>query len=123
MRLPRKRVEQEQAASRDAIEAYVPGIAGRIDNLDVPAVDILRRLPGVAGVNVLVAASKPTHRIIHFRDWHFLPRDVFILDVRQAADRPISDEEANALHEFALGRCSSVRAVKKPLPSASNQPG
>jgi hypothetical protein len=42
----------------------------------------------------LVRAEKPTHRIVHLRDWHFVPKDL----LRQDAGKPLSDEEADALH-------------------------
>jgi hypothetical protein len=51
------------------VKAYVPKVNGRIDDLSTPAAEILRQLPGVAKVEVLVAAKKPTHRVIHLADW------------------------------------------------------
>src|SRR4051812_15915625 len=44
-----------------------------------PAGD-LRRLPGVAGVEVAVSPPGPTRRIVHMRDWHYVPPDLFALD-------------------------------------------
>jgi hypothetical protein len=73
-------------------------LQGRIDDLAAPAADILRQLPGVAEVEVLVTATKPTHRIIHLRDWHVVPRDLHAIDLRQAAGRPLSDEDIDVLH-------------------------
>src|SRR5262249_49352306 len=35
---------------------------------------LIRRLPEVEWVEVLVPADRPTHRIVHVRDWHFVPR-------------------------------------------------
>jgi hypothetical protein len=61
-------------------------------DLRTPAVEVLRQLPGVAEVEVLVPAAQPTHRIIHLRDYHFVPRDLFALDVRQAAGKLAVDE-------------------------------
>jgi hypothetical protein len=42
--------------------------------------DLLRQLPGVVSVEVMVYADQPAHRIVHLRDWHFVPRDLFALD-------------------------------------------
>ncbi len=55
----------------------------------MPAVDLLRQLPGVVDVEVLVAAPKANRRIIHLRDWHHVPRDRFALDV----GKPLTDAD------------------------------
>jgi hypothetical protein len=70
-----QQVEQERRSSAAAVDAYVPSVQGQIDDLAAPAADILRQLPGVDDVQVLVGAPKPAHRIIHLRDWHFVPRE------------------------------------------------
>jgi hypothetical protein len=49
-------------------------------------------------VEVLVAAPKPTRRIVHLRDWHVVPRELHAIDLRQAAGRALSDEEIDVLH-------------------------
>jgi hypothetical protein len=59
----RERVERQRSISARAAATYAPRVAGRID--DPRAAAILRRLPGIAKVEVLVAARKPAHRIIH----------------------------------------------------------
>jgi hypothetical protein len=94
-----ERVEQERRSSAEAVDAYVPKVTGRIDVLASPAADILRQLPGVADVEVLVSSPKPTHRIIQLRDWHFVPRHLFALDLRQVAGWPLSDEDFEKLNE------------------------
>ncbi|MCI0459996.1 MAG: hypothetical protein L0Z62_23845, partial [Gemmataceae bacterium] len=53
-----------------AVDGYVPTVADRLDDLSVPAVEILRELPGVVGVEIKVSAAAPVHRLIHLRDWH-----------------------------------------------------
>src|SRR5438876_1052181 len=68
-----RQVEQQRKTSANAIAAYTPKVADR----GIPAADLLRQLPGVAEVEVLVACPKPTHRIVHLRDWHFVPRDLY----------------------------------------------
>jgi hypothetical protein len=89
-----QQIEPQRKASAQAVAAYTPKLAGRLDDLTVPAADLLRQLPGVAEVEVLVRAAKPAHRIIHLRDWHYVPADL----LRQDAGKPLSDEAADALH-------------------------
>jgi hypothetical protein len=83
-----QQVEKERLSSTEAVDAYLPKVTGRIDDLAVPAADIPCQLPGVANVEVLVSAPKATHRIIHLRDWHYVPPDLFALDVRDEAALP-----------------------------------
>jgi hypothetical protein len=110
-----QRVEQERRASAAAPAAYVPQVPGSIEDLGAPAADILRQLPGVAGVEVLVACPKPTHRIIHLRDWHFVPRDLFALDVRQSSTRPLSEQEVDALYREHLLQVELVQLEQVAL--------
>jgi hypothetical protein len=53
-------------------------------------------------VEVLVAAPRPSCRIVHLRDWHYVPPDLFALDARQAAGRALSDAEVEALYREHL---------------------
>jgi hypothetical protein len=46
--------------------------------------------------------AKPTHRIIHFRDWHFVPPDLFAADLADSFGRPPTDEEADLYHRELL---------------------
>jgi hypothetical protein len=75
----------------------------------VPDEPILRQLPGVVDVEVVVRAEPATHRIIHLRDWHYVPRDLYAQDVRAAAGRPLSEAEVDRLHEEL---CLEVEAVQ-----------
>jgi hypothetical protein len=88
-----RQVEHERHSSEQAVKTYVPKAAGKLDDLTTPAGDILRELPGVADVEVLVKAPKPTHRVIHVRDWHFVSRDAFALDFEQTIGKPLSDQD------------------------------
>jgi hypothetical protein len=82
-------LEQEVAEARDtnlrATDTYAPVVQGQITDVTSPAVEILRQLPGVVDVSALVTCDKPTHRIIHLRDWHHVPRDLFALDLNDRA--------------------------------------
>jgi hypothetical protein len=88
-----------------------PKLAGRLDGLAVPVADLLRQLPGVADVTVLVRAERPTHRIVHPRDWPFVPKDLF----RQDADRPRSDEGADTFHRAHVLEVEQVQREPEAL--------
>jgi hypothetical protein len=106
-----QQVEPQRKASARAVAAYAQKLPRRLDDLAVPAADLLRQLPGVAGVEVLVRAEKPTHRIVHLRDWHFVPADLF----RQDTGRPLSDEEADALHRAHVLEVELVQLEQEAL--------
>jgi hypothetical protein len=113
-----ERVEQERQASAEAVDAYVPKVTGRIDALASPAIDILRQLPGVADVELLVSAPKPTHRLNQHRDWHSVPPDLFTLDMRQqVAGRPLSEEAIEKLHQKHLLKGELVRIEQEGIRS------
>ena len=95
----RQQVEQQRRVSADAVAAYVPLAGVRIDDLAVSPVAMLRGLPGVAEVEVMVAVERPTHRIIHVRDWHYVPKPLYAADLHTAAGKPLSEAEVDALHE------------------------
>jgi hypothetical protein len=71
--VPEDGVVRQRRETDEAVPAYVPAVAGDLDDLSCPAADILKRLPGVVEVEVLDAAPRPTHRIVHVRDWHHVP--------------------------------------------------
>jgi hypothetical protein len=110
-RLPelRKLVEQQERESAEATTAYTPKTTARLDDLTASAELVLRQLPGVVSVEVNVRAEKPANRIVHLRDWHFVPRDLYAIDLRNSAGRPLSDEEVDRLHEEL---CLEVEAVQ-----------
>ena len=112
-----EQVEMERRASAEAVDAYVPKVTGRIEALASPAIDILRQLPGVADVKILVSAPKPTHRIIQLRDWHYVPPDLFKLDMRQVAGRPLSDGDIEKLHQKHLLKGELVRIEQEGIRS------
>jgi hypothetical protein len=59
---------------------HAPKSPARIDDLEVSPAPLLQQLPGVVSVETLVNATKPTHRIIHLRDFHHVPRDLYAVD-------------------------------------------
>jgi len=95
-------VERARAGSLAVADAYAPAVAGRIDDLSAAAVEMLRQLPSAVGVEVHVVAPKPARRIIHLRDWHFVPPELYALDLRQTAGKPLSDAEIALLQRELL---------------------
>ena len=70
----------------------------------------LRSLPGVESVEVVVECKSPRLTIIHVRDWHFVDKQSFALDVRDTSEKPLSDAEIDDLHE---DHRTTVAAVQK----------
>ena len=102
-------VEQQAKESSEAVAAYVPRTKARIDDMTAPASVILRELPGVVNVEVLVQADRPTRRIVHLRDWHHVPRDLYALDLRNAAGRELTGDEIDAHHQEHLLEIEAVQ--------------
>lgn len=98
----KEQIAEQEAKSAQAVAGYTPKTQARIDDLDSPVDDLLRHLPGVAKVEVAVPAKKPTARIVHLRDWHFVPRDLYALDMKQAHGRELTDKEIDRLHQELL---------------------
>jgi hypothetical protein len=98
----RKLVAVQEAESAQAVTNYQPKTTARIDDIDIPATEILRPLPGVVQVEVCLNAEKPTSRIIHLRDWHFVPKELFALDMKQAHGRELTTDEIDRLHQELL---------------------
>jgi hypothetical protein len=97
-------VEQQEKESAAAAASYAPKVTARLDDLTASAEFVLRQLPGVVQVDVAVPAQEPKHRIVHLRDWHFVPKDLYALDLRSSAG-----EEMDRLHEEL---CLEVEAVQ-----------
>jgi hypothetical protein len=114
-----EQVEHERRASGTA--GYAPKVVGDLDDLGVPVADLLKQLPGVVGVEVLVAAPKPAHRIIHLRDWHHVPRDRFALDARQPAGKHLADAEVDALYAQHLLEVELVQVEQAAILECLNR--
>ncbi len=110
-----QRLEREIAEERQASHQYLPKVTGQLDDPTTPVVDLVRQLPGVVDVEVLVTASRPTRRIIHIRDWHFVPRDLYALDLRQAVGRKLADDEVEARHRELLLEVELVQLGQERL--------
>jgi Tfp pilus assembly protein PilO len=95
-------VAEQEIESAKAVAGYLPANKTWIDDLDSPVVELLRQLPGVVRVEVAIAATKPTRRIVHLRDYHFVPKDLYALDMKQAHGRELTDDEIDRLHQELL---------------------
>ena len=67
----------------------------RIDDLTVSVVEALKQLPDVVDVEVKVRVEKPTQRIVHLRDWHFITRDAFGIDAQNSSENELTEEVIN----------------------------
>jgi hypothetical protein len=65
---------------------------------------------GVASMKVAVECDDSRLTIIHIRDWHFVDKERFTVDVRDESDTEISDDEVSTL--FAEHR-AIVETVQK----------
>src|SRR5580765_1279729 len=65
-----------------------------IFDLSADAAELLRGLPGVSHVDA-VAVEKPTKRIIHLLDYHYVPRDLYALDFKAATGKELTDDDYN----------------------------
>lgn len=96
-------VDLQEFISAEAVADYVPTSNIQIFDLNSPVDELLRSLPGVVQVEALVKADKLTHRIIHLRDWHFISKELFNLDMRKVHGRQLSESAIDRLYrEFLL---------------------
>jgi hypothetical protein len=56
-----------------------------------------------------------THRIVHLRDWHFVPKDLFAIDMKNAHGRELADDEINRLYEEHLLEVEAVQLEQMSL--------
>lgn len=98
----KKRLAEREKEIERAVAAYSPKANARIDDLSAPAESIFRGLPGVVHVELLVKSDKPTGRIIHLRDWHYVPKDLYALDMKQVHGRDLTEQELDQLHQELL---------------------
>jgi hypothetical protein len=116
-RIPKlkKQIAEQEIEAAKAVANYHPANKTRIDDLDAQVVDLLRQLPGVVHVEVAVAAAKPTCRIVHLRDWHYVPKDLFAIDIKQAHGRELTDDEIDRLHQELLLEVELVQLEQMAL--------
>lgn len=103
-RIPKlkEQIAEQEVESAKEVAEYTLASKVRIDDIDSPVADLLWRLPGVVYVEVGVAAAKPTSRIIHLRDWHSVPKELYALDMKSVHGRELTDDEIDRLHQELL---------------------
>jgi hypothetical protein len=72
-------------------------------------------LPGVHSVEISQPVSRPTTRIIHILNRHYLPKDVFAADTHDVADQPPTDEEIDDQYERFLDDVEAVQREQVEL--------
>jgi hypothetical protein len=107
--------QQERVKRAGAVLDKVKAPRGRLDDLNADAASILCQLPGVVKVDVARPDTPTRHRIVHFKDWHFIPRDVFAADVRDQAEEPVSEAQIDDLYEGFLSEVEAVQAEQKAV--------
>ena len=104
-----RQIAEQDIESAQAVANYVPTTKNQIDDVESPVVELLQNLPGVAQVEVLVKSEKPTHRIIHLRDWHFVPKVDYAIDVNDAHGRKLPEAEFDLLYQKLLHEVELVQ--------------
>src|SRR5437764_319930 len=61
-------VEAERTSCGKAAKEYTPAVQGRIDDLTIPAAELLAGLPGVVRVDGTSSAVNYSKRLVHLRD-------------------------------------------------------
>lgn len=114
-KLEKAQKELDELKKRVQTRGHNPTIKGTVDDLDVPLDEILRGLPDVAEVSVPVSPGKPTHRIVHLKDWHFVPKKLFAADLRDLSEEPITDEEIDRRYEDFLSEVETVQREQRTI--------
>jgi hypothetical protein len=96
-------IEQRRADLAGRVARYAPAKPADINNLAAPLVNMLRGLPGVAGVDATPATSNPHRRIVHFLDWHYV--DLLANDGRTDWEAFLREVEAVQLDQAAALQC------------------
>jgi len=115
----RQLVRETREAAARAVDSYCPTMKDSLDDLGTPVPDLLCRLPEIAKVSIHKPVDRPTHRIVHLTDWHFLPKDLF------AADNPVVSPSTPAASHSPRNavRPQKVFWVAQPPISASGPRG
>jgi len=66
-------------------------------------------------VEVGVVAEKPRCRIVHLQDWHFVPKDLYAIDMKNVSGRELSEEQIDQLHHKLLLEVEAVQLEQMAL--------
>ena len=95
-----KRIEQQRLDTKAATALPDAGRPiGRIDDLTCPVVDILKELPEVEAVDNPLSPTEPTHRVVQFRDWHVVPKALFVAGARAESVKPLAEADVERLYQ------------------------
>src|SRR6185437_13734048 len=53
--------------------------------------------------------------IVHLRDWHYVPKDLYAIDLKNATGRELSQEEIDRLHRELLLEVEAVQLEEMAL--------
>lgn len=112
--LLKKEVHKQQKATAQATKAYVPKIRGQLDDPLAPVPGILRQLPGVVKVEI-IGPKKPKQRIVHVLDCHFVPFELYKIDLKDQSKGRLTDQEIKASYEGHLLETELVQLEQMTL--------
>ena len=81
----------------------------------IPLHGWLAAQPEVAEVEHVTVGPEPRPVVVHVRDWHLLPRELFAADVRSASKRALTDAEVEQLYREHLDAVERVQCEHGPL--------
>src|ERR1043165_3629274 len=113
--LLRKLVAEQQQESAQAVTKYLPKNEARINDLGISVAELLRQLPAVVPIEVGVQSAQPTCRIVHLLDRHFVPKDLYAIDMNNAYGRELSAEEIDQLHQELLLEVEAIQFEQMAL--------
>ncbi len=87
--------------------------ASGLSDVRSDAASILRKAPGVARVERLVSVRRPTRRIIHIADYHWISRDDLAADLRdQHSETTEADIDAEYERIMTEVRCVQAKQLR-----------
>ena len=97
------------------VTTALPVIRGPPALPDPPAVmalratSVLRAIDGVAKVDIRLTAPRVAHTIIHLRDWHFVHRVDFVVDMQKEYGRELTPADIDRLYAEHLAQVEIVQ--------------
>lgn len=110
----KKQIAEQTVESDRSVAEYVPTRQDGIDDVNAPVHVLLQQLPGVAEVERRLPVEAPTNRIIHLRNWHWIPKEHFVIDVR-SSDPELDTDEIDRLYEEFLHEVELVQVEQMAL--------
>ncbi len=107
--------EDKRQPNAPESERYRPLVKGMVEAERAPLAQLFRQLPGVSSVDVCNQCPKPRLRIVHLKDWHYVPRDLFAADIRSASQAEYSDEDVDRLYAEFLAEVEQVQIEQAAL--------